>query len=1146
MLIQNTQISNSFDQKINLNELYPPSKRFIFKEIMNYIFDINEANFHRDYKEKKFSCEINYLMVCFEDSNNLNHPNVRDNPLFNSKNFEDLKSLMNTLTPTTVTENHVKSFFIILNYGNTQQYELLFRTNKVYIIAIEKFFFKSYGLQIHLKNREIQRLIRSEFLQIHLAANMDTKFENFIQSLKKLFNYSLSLIFSHDFFSETEMDLKSLFFALNLAKINLEETPLLTLLSHRITSQNKLSYHFLFNELINAYDSLPKQNIHNFLVPVLSNNSLLNMKLLRIINKNSYFKENFKEIPFNIDVTLLQDLPRNEQINYIKKNSALHLNLIKILKPSNEFSFKLNMIKINYLNNASKGQIIDDKLYPPIINYLIDSNISSEESKLLITYLMEFYCFDIFKDYYSISSSSSFIKKTLQLFDHEELKDFLSLGIYEHGYKYEFGKFINDYELFSEEMKINFLFSSPITIIEDFILNYSSLIILTNDNYKKIFEKAIDLFQNKELPSHIISFIYGWIQAIENKTLLNKLLEEFSLLLMHKFELEGISLIPREILNENLCSKLYQFLKSVNSKIPEISPNQIVNYFVNYNSINSSLNPSYFSLLPTELKLKIGSYLNIETIQSLALSSKEHFQIYGNEFYISKENSSIFKEIFFFLFPEYNWDDDRFAFNHKSIFIKIKIDDHLQKNIDILFLKLNSNNNLDINDQKLFLSVLQSLFSNGLFNDIIEKRNNIDIASLSSYSDIKNALFDLIDYVFNETKNIFNEPFINFLIFLNKINIKLPCKVQDKIIENYHHSVSTVFHILYKNMSLSEIENEIKKNKFFSITFLENLINRKLVSNELIFQVFISITNKHLDIDYIRRLLNNSKDYFHMLFLADFPEDLQWRLNYIEKISESISFSLNTYEKILKFLSFNSQSWTNHHIKFLIDLNPLFFMSICLRTKFGLSMQTLSQEENHALIIKTAQKFGYSNELHNFINKSHLNIIDETIFNFGIHNNTNFTDFIKRFKRIQQHRPLHVSFQNIKDIVMIFCNNISDENTRYDVSLNFFTDILQLNDEQNVELFILILNILKLRSLTILKKTDLFNHCMRINDNKITSIIEKILHDKDECKYFIKNYKIIEQLIGKDNASILKNQINKKRENPYTNQNLILKKRRVL
>lgn len=1108
----------------------------IFIKTINYIFGVDLNILLKNPSSKKFSPIMNYILICLENSNRYNDPNWFKDRLFNSHDYYEFISLINNLENSTIT-NEIKELLLQINLGNEN---LLLNASKIYYIALNIFFPRSIGIPFNLNNIHFRNIINESFEKITRNCNLQEKLDIFISSLTNLFENSLSVIFHESFSSESQMILNGLMTVLNLWNVDVEKTSLFEILSNDITIENQSSYYFLFAEIINAYNlSIQNSDYNNIFkskVPNLKNNKFLNLKLLNKLNKIPFFKKLSKKLTFNIDLALLN-----------------HTQL--------EFSEKFKILQSEYFDKKSLEEITNESnFYYYFISLFYETNMTQEELIKLIKYFIQFYTAEIFISFYAtgqnhISECSNFIKKAFFSFEDEELKDIVSTALSHYGYQKDIAKFINDFNLFSSEERINFLFSSKTKTIEDFLLNYSNAITIDPKISFFIFNKFIALFEDKKISAVIIYYIFDWLDSHQDILLSENLIDEFTKLLLTKFKLNALSLIPHKMFkNSFFCLKIHDHLKSIgveefnNLTIPEI-----IHLLQNYTNNDLLFISSTFDLLPNELKCQIGSLLPSDDIKSLTLTSKSNLEIFNEEYY-SKINNEIFKNIFFQLFPEYNQNINKNFPNNNFDFNKFDINNEVRVIVDNIYKKLKSNIILNLSDQIDCLNIFQYMILNGTFHDLKKSSfwNLIPLDEISSFYHVNKTLFNIIEQVFDlkeRINKIYFYPDYNietFILFLNTINVKLPSKIIDKIINDHSSSISAFFIRFYNNpFQINNYVEYFKNSNFINFSFLEKLILKKIIHCDVLFRIFFKGTKKHLQLSFLNPFLENSLSNIKNILLGDFPNCLKRRLHYIKTLSKKHNFLKEYCDEVVNFLSFNGYGWIMINLEFFLENQPLWILKNAFNNKYGLAIHKLSDDKKQSFISKSAELFGYSSFLHTFICASKLKISQEKIFEYAIHSNTNFSEFYSSFKNINKHKRLNINFDSITRFLLVFCQNKTPRNTSYQKHLDLIYTLINLEDNQCLELLKIIIDTIGLSSLRILSKSLIFQRCKILDKEFMTSIIKNRLTDKIEKSNFKKHYKILVDLIGKENAENLMNEISLKRKTrPQKISNIPQAKRR--
>lgn len=1089
----------------SLNPVIVDEKRDLLKKVMNYIFRTNE--FIHNLQHNRIDPKINYVFRVLEDFAILNNRGRVYQELFRSKNSDELKNLIENLELHFKDAYSTKSWLLALNLGNDEHYEsFLKNSKKIYYFALNIIFCKNLAiinnannfLHVHIYN-ELTKLIRND----------DFTAKDFASTFKNIFEMTLEFIFKNNLTPEMQMDLKALFHILNLCKINLEDTSLLKYLSKSINEQNKASYDFVFHELIEAYNTLPSKFkiFENIIVPNINDNTFLNKKLLKVIKENQYVNENFKEIPFNIDFTLFKAVEKDEKENYLQKNPEVLLKWIKYpIHSFKEFKDKFKYLQNFYFNKFSTEEIINHKLYPLVMECLIYPNISDEDLIDFINSLKKYYASDIIQEIYSNSPYSNSIGNVLLKYPQEELKDFALLAVKQCGFKYETAKFIDNFDLFTHSERIDFLLSSPVKVIEEILTNYFDIFPFDLSTYEEIFLKFINSFKKNDIPAHIITKLFASIDQIADPNLSDEISQQYAMMLVREFHLETLSLIPRNLLNDTLCSKIYEYLKTTDCTLPNLPTLELFTYFKNYYSDNSTFLPSKFIQLPNELKMEIASYLDFESTKSLALTCNVNNQMFGGEYFYFKKNNEIFKRICAFLLS-------KTSSKIRIQFINNEIQNYLnQVHDNEIINQLDLKHDLTIEEQVQFLKIFQNFLSLKLFNN----RNEwimIDLDNLSSNSEIYDAFIRLIDQVIEmEIKE--KIPDLDTLIkFLDIINIELPTVITNKLIENLFYSIDHFFRNKYSNLKdFSNIAQIFKEKKFFNLSFLEKFIFNWPSCCLPLYHIFFKASEKEMDIEFLKKFINNSPRHLESILEIDYPKNFEWRLNFIKDLDV---FKSEHLDPVLKFLSVEGTDWIKDYIESIAEVNPLWFFKACMNKKYGLNLASLSIQKSIDLIDRIAKNVGYNRTIHNFIKARKLKISNEQIFCYGIHEDTDFTEFYNKFQVIQRAKPMNLSYENIKDLVDIYCNKITSKCTRYDVPLNFYFSLVNFNDEQKIELLSLILNKLGLNCLKIISKTSVYESCMRLNDEKLSEVIKNLITDSTNFN-LIRNYVI--DLIGEENS----------------------------
>lgn len=1097
-------------------------KKFLFKDILNYIFKINED---AQNKQIKFNSKINYVINCFAD-NNINNRLQIDQPLFNSNTIEELKELINQLNPPPDNMvNNIKHLINCINSLNANNCNCYVLQRTVYYIAVSILFYKNLGIK-NEQNNYLVSIIVNGINDVVTTIDFEEKIEKFTKFFKTLFAASLSTIFNKDFTALNKMDLKSLLYILNLCKIKLEETSLLNYLSRNITDFNKSSYDFLFKEICDAFNALPKFISSGNQIPYIYNNSFLNFELIKKIIKLPYFNENFKES--NLEVVYILNLSPNERNLILQNKPALYFKFIELFFKNVNYSTKLEYLKKIYFDINSTEEILKDNLYRYVIECLTSSELSEGEAQFIIENLIPYYATYIFDDFYSESKSSFFVKKTLALFNENEIKNFVSLAILQKGYTFNIAKFINEFDLFSDDEKLNFLFAKSLKVFEEFLTNYSHLVHLNFYSSEKIFQKIINLLEANEISASTISMIFIWIDSHDDLYLSTELTEQFSLMLVNHFNLDALSLIPNEFLSDTLCTKILDILKRNSCQLPVMSNIELFNFLRTYSNTNPFFNPSKLDLLPTEVKFHIASYLPLRSLESLSLTSKRNFEIYGNEPYLIRENSIIFREILFYLFPELNWDDHRVSFYKKSEEIDFFIEDKFEKTINQLFLKLNKHENLNLHEQKKFLYLFQTLLENGLFNPTVDlSLETIEVDYISNYYEVKKTLFKIINNFLKEHSNeLIKYRYVNFFLFLNAINIKLPQSIIDDIIKYYSFPIQVLFNTHYKDCDLDTVALELQKNNFINLTFLEKLIFNNQIDSSVLLKLFFHAKQINNDLNFIKKLLSYSRSYLRFILSEiNFSIDFEWRINFLKEID----FFLNDFNLILKFLSLNDSDSIKEHINVLAEIYPLGLIKSCLYERNGLNLEFLSKNKALKVVNLAAKKNGYHSELYQYIKKRKLDLSKDRIFKYAIHPNTDFKDLLRDFSKKFARNKIKLNYQELKDLVNFHCDKITPRHTRYDVPFNFYFEFVNFTNDQKLELLSFIINKLKLNCLKVISKTSLFNECKRLNDDFFIDFITSLLQNETDLISFNKNFKYICELIGKTKATELRSFLLRKR-----------------
>lgn len=1092
----------------------------LFQRTINFIVFGNNLGGLPSKSISRLTDTINYILVCLENLNIYDDPNWINHRLFNSENIKDFVPLIKSLESSSLTEE-IKDLSVKICCSRNNK-ELIFNSIKIYYIALNGFFTVPMAFPTHPINIDLRNSINQSYEKILATTDLNERLKTFFSTFKLLFDKSLQVLFQENFSKKSLMQLDKLMYLLNFTNINLEETSLLDVLSNEINDENKLPYNYLFHGILKAFKLLPKTITFCEITktheakPNLLKNSFLNLKLLDKIKEIApRFKDN---LPFNIEIALLD-------------------------YPDFDIHEKIKILNSIYFEKKSLEEISNDKIYSHIILYFINSNINGDEFIFLMNYFFQYYAREIFDDYYSRSISSLFLQEKFLLLDRNALQNLISTAISHVGYTKSIANLINDLNVFSTTERIKFLLSKKTKIdrkrtIEDFLVNYSDTISMDSETFNTIFSRFIDLFENRKIPAHLITLIFEWIESSQEDLLLSEILkEDFSMQLLSKFKMEALSLIPKELLNNSLCMKIYEYLKSINfDKFNDMTIADAIQLIKNYTSYNLDFIPNKFSILPPEIKYNIASYLNLKDIQSLCSTSKSNLEIFKEDLYDPKDISLMFKKIFSYLFYQ---ERNNLYYNNKPFnkpINKIKIENGIDDNILQIIQKLESKNTLTLNELKNSLELFQYIISKGAFFDLVQYKpddwNFISFEEIDTYSDVKKSFYDLINQVFTLTDS--NNSFFDvksFIYFLNSLEIKIPSSLTDFIIINHADSIKNYFRAYHGDDSTFE-QKKLQTSNFINYTFLENFI---LHHNELhcepLFRTFFYGTKKHLDKDFIDKFLSNSIHNLRNLFIGLRSSDYYHRIDYIDTLLERHDIPDNwgsTWGAITDLLSYTGTLWINANINFFALKHPLWFISNCINNTYGLSIELLSDTQKLLFINQTGKLFGYSKMLHCFIERSQLNISNSEIFKCAaIHPKSDFCELAKKFKPILKTNPLNITFDHVKTFTLVYSENKSTRSSAYQKQLNFIYNLIKLDENQCIELLEIIINNCTLSSLSSIGKS-LF--CREyLNQEAITSIIQNRLIKAKEKEYFRKNYKIVETLIGKKNAEELMNQISLKR-----------------